>query len=1279
MPFYLSRGAVAGLLGVLLCLLVACTAAQTPAQSPAHSVYLIGNTARTPLTETRLAAVRQTLRQTGHPFTLVHLGDVAGPAGLPADRPETAQDRAAITARLDALTGLVAGLPDGRLVVVPGDKDWANGRPDGLRAVRRLEAYLKDHGADVVAPGRGCPGPEVIDVAPTVRLVAVNSAWFTHRFDRPEEPDTDCKTLSAEQFQEDLDDAIGDGRGRRHVLVVGHHPAVSNGTYGGRIPLKRHLFPVDKTAVPLPVLGSIYAAYRQNVGTPRDAAFPGYQAFSKALLGALRDNPGAVYAAAHDYSLQLLPVEGGYQLVSGSLTKHEAVGADRTARFNHNEEGFARLDYFDDGTARVTFLTFERKDATTAGQAFATTLYRTPCAPAPADAPDAPANEAFPCETGGATAAPQLADAPAPGGGPTTVVPGPEYRGGPGKRLFIGPLYRRDWTTPVRVPTLDLATTHGGLRPLGQGGGRQTTSLKLVGADSLEYVFRSVDKDLQGALPPELRNTVVANILRDVTATSQPYSALVCGRLLDATDILHARPALYRLPDDAARLGPYRARFGGLLGTLEDRPRDPERGHEKGFGGSDDISSSFALFRRLYKDNDTHVDAVALTRARCFDMLVADFGKHEDNWRWAGFEQKTDSGKKLIYRPIPRDRDQAFTRWDGLLTWTANREWAVPSIEGFAPHIRGLESLNWPARHLDRVLLAGATREQWQAAARYLQTRLTGAVIDSAADALPPELHTTTGAEYKARLRSRLADLPRAADAYYRKLSRFVDVTGSNKGEVFRVERLAGGDVRVQIFDRQKGTDAPDGPAFYDRTFHRRETKEIRLYGLDGHDRFEVTGRARRSILLRVVGGADDDKVVDDSRVWGLRRLTKVYDTRDTDVARGPEVNDNRSDRPDINRYDRRGFEYDGYTPLFNLLYNQNDGFGVGAGFSYDKQGWRKPDFKSQYGIYGQYTTGGNRQLTAFIRYRHVFGEWDFAGLAEYGDAYPFYNFFGLGNDTRKDETRFADRFYRARFSGPRAEAALERRLLRSKSRFRAGVLYEDFRSELPANSVLAPDNAGQLTREQLKVSTDNQRLAGFRAELDLDFRDRAFFARRGVRFFGRYTGYGQLAVSDPFGGEAPDALRTFSVSEGFAEYYGTARVGLPVTLVVKGGGATVSGNNGSVPFYKFPQLGQNQNLRGYVRNRFTGDAVAYLNTELRVAVGKVQSAVLPFSYGLVGFYDMGRAYVDDRAPGGTRAGYGGGAYIAPLVDRFALSVLYGMSAEESGLIQVAAGFRIDQ
>ena len=1227
--------------------------AQTLVPSPpAHTVFLLGNTAQDELPATRLQGLRQTLERQTTPFTVVHLGDIVGNTGL-AGKADSALALSQ-KSRADALITLVKGLPKGRILFVPGDKDWANSGPDGLKAVRRLEKYIEKQlpGQNAFVPTGGCPGPEVVDVAPLVRLVALNTPWFTHPHDRPEAPDTECKTLTKEEFREQLQDILDDTKGR-NVLLLGHHPVLSNGQYGGPQPLSRHLLP--------PVAGTLYAAYRQNVGTPRDAASPGYSELRRELLNTLQSNPGVVYAAAHDYSLQLTPFQGNYHLVSGSIAETQHVGANGQSLYNENRPGYSRLEYYADGTVKAFFTTFANQGAPPKAD-YAVTLFRSACAGG--TDPETPVNAFIPNCPG----AVQTADRAKPDAAfqpTTTIAAGPQYRGGPGRRLFIGPVYRSSWTQPVAVPTLDLRAEKGGLRPFGKGGGRQTTSLKLIAADSSEYVFRSVDKDVTKILPPELRNSVAADVLRDITATAHPYSALVTGSLLDHTDILHARPRLFRLPDNQ-QLGPYREQYAGLLGTLEDRPGDPKP-NLPGFGGSDEVTRSFGLFRKLYKDHDNRVDAPALARARAFDMLVADFGKHEDNWKWAGYKE----GKTTVYRPIPRDRDQSFTLWNGLLTYIANREWAVPSIEDFQGEFQDMESLNWPARHLDRFLLQGLSRQDWQTAARALQAQITPAVIDEATARLPTEIQNLSGQDLNRKLKTRIQELPEAVDEYYELLARRVDVVGSNKGEVFQIERLPGGALRVRMFDRASEGEAPNGPALFDRTFVPRETSEVAVYGLDGRDIFRVSGdNGPNGILLRVIGGEGQDRISDESRAAGLRTLTKVYDVPGTAIQTGPETDTRLSARPGVNAYDRRQFEYDGYAPRLGLFFNRNDGFGASVGFDIVKRGFRKPDYKNKFGLDIQAATEGLRQLTLNTRHRHAFGKVDVGAVASYGNFFPFYNFFGLGNDTKFDENLRQQDFYRARYKGYYVNGFLER-VFRQKSVLRVGPSFENYQSDFTASSLLGQLVNPAIEPDQPRPNAAAQRLLGLSALLDLDLRDRQSFARRGARLRVQHDSYQQLN-----GRKA-----NFGLTQGFAEYYGTVRLLVPVTLVVKGGGAANYGPTAAIPFYKLTSLGQAENLRGYFRTRFLGDANAYLNSELRLALGQVKNGFLPFYYGVFGFYDRGRMYYEGRSPGGWHSGYGGGFYIAPVTETLALSVTYQIPSEatEPRLIQFGLGFRIDK
>ena len=79
----------------------------------------------------------------------------------------------------------------------------------------------------------------------------------------------------------------------------------------------------------------------------------------------------------------------------------------------------------------------------------------------------------------------------------------------------------------------------------------------------------------------------------------------------------------------------------------------------------------------------------------------------------------------------------------------------------------------------------------------------------------------------------------------------------------------------------------------------------------------------------------------------------------------------------------------------------------------------------------------------------------------------------------------------------------------------------------------------------------------------------------------------------------------------------------------------------------------------------------------MRLALGQVKNGFLPFYYGVFGFYDQGRVYYQGTSPGGWHAGYGGGFYIAPVVETLALSV--PTRVRESTLIQFGLGFRIDK
>ena len=120
-----------------------------------------------------------------------------------------------------------------------------------------------------------------------------------------------------------------------------------------------------------------------------------------------------------------------------------------------------------------------------------------------------------------------------------------------------------------------------------------------------------------------------------INAIAKSAGALVVAPILEALGVLHAEPRLVVMPRDSARLGQFAAEFGGMLGTIEERPEESDEG--TGFGGAADIISTEKLLEELRESPNDRVDARAYLAARLTDIYLGDWDRHADQWRWARF------------------------------------------------------------------------------------------------------------------------------------------------------------------------------------------------------------------------------------------------------------------------------------------------------------------------------------------------------------------------------------------------------------------------------------------------------------------------------------------------------------------------------------------------------------------------------------------------------------------------------------------------------------------
>lgn len=599
----------------------------------------------------------------------------------------------------------------------------------------------------------------------------------------------------------------------------------------------------------------------------------------------------------------------------------------------------------------------------------------------------------------------------------------------------------------------------------------------------------------------------------------------------------------------------------------------------------------------------------------------------------------------MSYRPIPRDRDHVFSNLDGLIPWIADRPFAIPNIEHFDYRIRDIRSLTYQARHMDRLLAAELSREDWLAAAQFVQGELSETDIQQALKALPPETYALSGEELADKLSVRRKDLEQYALEFYALLAEEVDVVGTNKADYFEVRRRADGSTDVTVYPLNP--DSSLGPVFYRRSFYPRETKEIRLFGLQGEDRFFVSGQAKKAIKLRVIGGSDKDQITDTSRVKGWGKKTLVYEQEGTLVKTGSETREVNTWNQDLYHYERTRFAYPGYTPILYADFSSFNGFLLGGGITFTRQRYGKPDFSSKHRFTADISTLGNFSVEYQGRSRHVVRRWDLLYGARYARPENYNFFFGIGNNTINDQELFNDDFYQIRYNTLQLNLGVHRDFWK-KSFAAFQVSYENnVTVDIEDNILSSGDFFG----------TGSLNLYHLRGEVEFDLRDHEVLPSRGFRFFAEQE-FGVVRS------------RLYGISDLFFEFFASPRR-RSVTGAIRGG---YSNSFNQVPFYKLPTLGQGTGLRGFQRKRYTGKGRLYFNSELRVFLTELKTPLIPLEVGLRGFFDTGKIIQPGEDTGEWHSSYGGGFYVVPLSRSYALSLLLGFSREESAIFTFQIG-----
>jgi hypothetical protein len=1146
-----------------------------------HSFYLIGDAGNAPLGESSLAlqAFKTALDNASKNSTAIFLGDNIYEKGLPKKKDK---NRALAEHQLIVQTRAVKNFK-GQSIFIPGNHDWYSDGPEGLK---RQEKYIEDIlGKDSFLPENGCP-IEKIHISNDIELIIVDSQWYIEDWDNHPTINDECEFKTRNDFLDEYESLIKKARGKTTIVAL-HHPMYTNGPHGGQYSFADHMKPV-------PVLGTLKNLVRKTGGVVNtDLQNIRYNELKRRLVTISQENKKVVFVSGHDHSLQYLVADNLHQIVSGSGSKISPTRNIGAGQFSYGTPGYARLDVYKDGSSHVRFYgTEENKlvyetDVIKSEDKKSVKVYPT----------------TFPKEMAGLVYSEEETD-----------------KSGLFKFLW-GDRYRKLYSTSVMAPTVDLDTMYGGLKVIRKGGGNQSISLRLEDKNGAQYVMRALRKNAvqylqslvfkENYIEGQFDKTGTEALVLDVFAGSHPYAPFVTGTLSDAIGLYHTNPTLYYIPKQRA-LGNFNGEFGDALYMIEEHTSE---GHsdQASFGFKDTVISTEDVMDKLHKDEDIVIDEAAYIRARLFDMLIGDWDRHYDQWRWIEFKE---NGKK-VYRPLPRDRDQAFSIMsDGPLFGIGVA--LIPAariLRKYNDDLVDVKSFNVEPYPLDMEFIQHSNKAVWDAEVKAIQDGITDAVIEEAFLNFPEEVRDESMDKIKRKLKSRRGNLQAISDRYFKLVNKFAVIKGTNKDDYFTIECLSNGEVKIIAQRIKKGKKAD---VFLERTYNKSETKEIWIYGLDDDDIFEAKGKNNK-IKIRLIGGQNNDTYIIPE---GGKIVIYDYKSKKNDVSQVKKARMRLNDDYDVNVYDYKKLKNNTNAIIPIIGSNPDDGFKIGVTNINTDYGFERNPFTSQHIVSAAYyfATQGF-ELAYRGEFANVVGNLNLGIDGQFNSPNYAINFFGYGNSTPNPEADDDDGFdtdldyNRVKIRSIKVMPSL---IWKGDfgSNVKAGISYEKNEVNSTNGRVLAEEFSDPTSPVNESVF-DDQDFYGAEATYAFKNKDDKAFPTLGMEV-GLKVGYKHnVETSKGFGYVMPTLAFDYKlISSG------------QVVLATNISGHVNLGDD--FEFFQGATLGANTGLRGFRNERFTGKNAFVQTTDIRWNILGLKTGILPISLGVFGGFDYGRIWVDD-------------------------------------------------
>lgn len=1163
-----------------------------------RTFYLVGDAGISPIGgfSDGLAAFKSYIsdKNTKDDFA-IFLGDNIYPAGMPKENDDYRKDA---ESHMDAQINSVEDFK-GRTIFIPGNHEWYS---DGLKGLKDEETYVEDAlGKNTFLPEDGCP-MKSIDVSDTVQLIIIDTQWYLENWNFNPTINDECEIKTRERLLLEVEGEIKKAQGKT-VVVAMHHPMFTNGVHGGYFAFKKHLYPTQQN-IPVPIISSLLTQVRTQGGISiQDRYNELYNNLMKRLETLATDSGKITFVSGHEHTLQYIETGDIKQIVSGSGAKQSYAALSDNGHFSSGQQGFAVYTVFKDGSSWVQYYGAETREPKLL---FQKEVY--------------PPTEYFDVS--------HLPDT-FPNKVEASIYTTDETDTSGFYETLLGDRYRNLYSKKIDVEVATLDTLYGGLEIVRPGGGHQTRSLRLKTKDGREFNMRALRKSatqyLQSVvfkdtyIQDDFEQTEVENLILDFYTAAHPYAFLTVPDLSHAAQLYHTNPKLLYIPKHKY-LGDFNTEYGGELYMIEERPEDNYT-DERTFGYADDIESTHDIIEKIRKDEKYKIDENAYIRARLFDMLIGDWDRHQDQWRWAQFDQK--NGDK-VYKPIPRDRDQVFSNFDGtLLDILRVISGSTNQLQVYDAEMKDVKWMNSAGVKLDRVLIQKSDVDIWLKQAKFLQENITDEVIDEAFSKVPKEVQDETLQNIKEKLKGRKANLADIAERYFKYLNGLVIITGTDKDDYFEITRTGNKETHVKIY---RIKDGEKGDVILDKVYNQDTTKEIWVYGLDDKDVFEVNGKANNLIFMRIIGGQQNDTYI----VNNGRRL-KIYDhkTKKNTVQENKGAVIKFSDNYNLNLFDFQKSIIESSIITPNFGYNPDDGFLVGMSYVMVKNGFQRNPFSQRHRFRGGYyfaTSGFDINYDG--EFANIFADWNLNIGGRLTSNNFADNFFGIGNETVNNDDELDFDYNRVLKSIYAADIGITKR----------GSFGSDYGFRMILEGIRLDDTTDRFITD-FAPSTNQEfyerRFFGaLEADYDYDSFDNRLNPSKGMTFMLKMGARTELKETE----------RTYGYINSNLGFYNT--LSKDKKFVLKTDLRSQFRIGDDYLFYQAANIGGENGLRGYRTERFTGKSSLVGSADIRYSFPSFKTKILPLQIGIFAGGDVGRVWLKNDFSDKWHNDYGGGFWI---------------------------------